>query len=84
MFGRNLDFRDPDTCPVISTKRELTKPIPDPFRPKSSFFNGFPLSPLLPTASALNAAGIKRGNRPEQKYPRWRKRFRAGLKPFRA
>ena len=36
IVGQNLDFRDPDTCPVISTKRELMKPIPDPFRRKSS------------------------------------------------
>ena len=43
-----------------------------------------PILIFLPTASALNAGGPKRGNHPKQEYPRWRKRFRAGLKPFRA
>ena len=31
-FGPKIDFRSPETQAVIPTKRELMKPIPDPFR----------------------------------------------------
>ena len=41
-------------------------------------------SQLLQTGSALNALGIKRGSRPKNGFPRWRKPFRAGLQLFRA
>ena len=64
-------------------KKMVLKRLGDEIRPIS--FQKFVFQSFsFVAASALNAPGHKRGNRPKQKYPRWRKRFRAGLKPFRA
>ena len=64
-------------------KKMVLKRLGDEIRPIS--FQTFVFQSFsFVAASALNAPGPKRGNRPKQNFPRWRKRFRACLKPFRA